>query len=731
MSINPVKFKISEIFASCTFNLNVMKDKLPKQVFNKFLNIIEKGRKLDSDTADAVAHAMKEWALSKGATHYTHWFQPMTGLTAEKHDAFIQFDDNDHISVIERFSGSQLIQSEPDASSFPSGGMRSTFEARGYTAWDPTSPAFIIERGRGSILCIPSAFISYHGGVLDMKTPLLRSMEAISEAALRVIKLFGNKTAYRVKSVIGAEQEYFLVDQKYADKRLDIKICGRTLLGARPVKGQEMEDHYFASIKDRVLDFMQDFEYELLKLGVPCKTRHNEVAPHQFEIAPIFEDANIAADHNQLLMETMKRIAKSHGFYALLAEKPFAYVNGSGKHCNWSLIDTDDNNLLEPGKTPEENLQFLVFLMSSLMAVEKHGGLLRASIASAGNDHRLGANEAPPAIMSVFLGEMLSNILDKIESGKVKDAKEKSFLDLGISKLPKVSKDQTDRNRTSPLAFTGNKFEFRAVGSSASISIPAAALNAAVAEALHELAGSIETISKKNKNFEAAVLEVVKTAIHNTKKVRFEGNNYSSQWLKEAGERGLPIARNTPEALEFWINKKENSCLINAGILNEEEIESRYHICHEQYYKTIEIELATMLKMISRQVLPPAYTCQKETASSIEAVVSLCQKSGAAASKTDMSKKTRTTDDFDIEPQIKFLKEYSGAVSKLQLAVERLREVKLELAGEEDPVKKSGLIVKKVIPEMQNARTLADFLETVTGSEFWILPTYSELLFKD
>ncbi len=729
MSISPEKLKNSEIFASCTFNLNVMKEKLPKQVFNKFLNIIEKGRKLDSDTADAIAHAMKEWALSKGVTHYTHWFQPMTGLTAEKHDAFIQFDEADHISVIERFSGNQLIQSEPDASSFPSGGMRSTFEARGYTAWDPTSPAFIIERGRGSILCIPSAFISYHGGVLDMKTPLLRSMEAISGAALRTLKLFGNKTAYRVKSVVGAEQEYFLIDRKYADKRLDIKICGRTLLGARPVKGQEMEDHYFASIKDRVLDFMQDFERELLKLGVPCKTRHNEVAPHQFEIAPIYEEANIAADHNQLLMETMKRIARNHDFCALVAEKPFAYVNGSGKHCNWSLIDTDGNNLLEPGKTPEENLQFLVFLMASLMAVERHGGLLRASIASAGNDHRLGANEAPPAIMSVFLGEMLSNILDKIESGRVKDAKEKSFLDLGISKLPKVSKDQTDRNRTSPFAFTGNKFEFRAVGSSASISIPVAVLNAAVAESLNEITELIETGFKKSKNFEAAVIEVIKNAIHKTKKIRFEGNNYSSQWLNEAESRNLPIARSTPEALEFWLDKKENSCFINAGILNEQEIESRYHICHEQYYKTIEIELATMLKMISRQVLPPAYTCQKEIASAINAVLSL-EIHNTARAKNGGQKK-EPFDNFDVKPQIKFLKEYSAAVSKLQLTVERLREIKLELANEEDHIKKSGLIIKKVLPEMQNARAIADYLETTTGSEFWILPTYSELLFKD
>lgn len=730
MSTGPHNFRISEIFGTCTFNLNVMKEKLPKQVFKKFLDIVEKGRKLDSDTADAVAHAMKEWAISKGATHYTHWFQPMTGLTAEKHDAFIQFDSDAHISVIERFSGSQLIQSEPDASSFPSGGMRSTFEARGYTAWDPTSPAFIIERGRGSILCIPSAFISYHGDVLDMKTPLLRSMEAVSAAALRVLRLFGSKTAYRVKSSVGAEQEYFLADEKYADKRLDLKICGRTLLGARPVKGQEMEDHYFGSIKDRVLNFMQELEFELLKLGVPCKTRHNEVAPRQFEIAPIFEEANIAADHNQLLMETMKRVAKKHGYVALLAEKPFAYVNGSGKHCNWSLVDSDGNNLLEPGKTPEENLQFLVFLMATLMAIEKYGGLLRASIASAGNDHRLGANEAPPAIMSVFLGKMLSDILDQIESGKVKDAKEKSFLDMGISKLPKVSKDQTDRNRTSPFAFTGNKFEFRAVGSSASISIPIAVLNAAVAEALHELASRIETLAKKSKNFESAVIEVVKAAIRGTKKVRFEGNNYSEQWLREAAARSLPIARNTPEALKYWKDPKQTACLVNLGILTEAEIESRYHICYEQYNKTIEIELATMIKMIARQVLPSAYIYQKEIASSVESAVNL-RETLKDLSGINAKLKNTASDDFDIEPQVKFFKEYAGAVSKLQISLEQLRDVKNELAREEDLVKKADLIVKKALPAMQSARATADFLETVTDRECWSLPTYSELLFWD
>lgn len=718
--------KISEIFGSFTFNLDIMKDKLPKPVFKKYLEIIEKGRKLDSDTADAIAHAMKEWALSKGASHYTHWFQPMTGLTAEKHDAFIQFEENSHLKVIERFSGNQLIQSEPDASSFPSGGMRTTFEARGYTAWDPTSPAFIIERGRGSILCIPSAFISYHGDVLDMKTPLLRSMEAISTAAMKALKLFGNKSSYRVKSSIGAEQEYFLVDSKYAEERLDLKMCGRTLLGARPAKGQEMEDHYFASIKERVLDFMQDFEHELLKLGVPCKTRHNEVAPHQFEIAPIYEEANIAADHNQLVMETMKRIAKKHGFFALIAEKPFAYVNGSGKHCNWSLIDSDENNLLEPGKTPEENLQFLFFLAASLYAVEKHGGLLRAAIASAGNDHRLGANEAPPAIMSVFLGEMLSSILERIENGKVKDAMEQSFLDLGISKLPKVSKDQTDRNRTSPLAFTGNKFEFRAVGSSASISIPVAILNAAVASSLNALTKTLEERLKKNKDFNAAVIDVIRDTIKETKKVRFEGNNYSHDWIAEAGRRGLPIARNTPEALKFWLDKKQNYCLTDLNVLSKAEIESRYHICFEQYCKTLEIEIATIQKMISMQVLPTVYAYQKQIASSIESVLELKD-----ALKDSNIKNKKLLEPINLEPQLNFFRQYSEAVSGLQAELEAILEIKSALNKEEDHIKKADIIIKKAIPAMHKARETADFLELRTDKKCWPIPTYSELLFCD
>ncbi len=725
MNYDYTNVRVSEIFGSMTFSISVIKEKLPKTIFKKLMEIIEKGGKLDSEIADAVAHAMKEWALSKGVTHYTHWFQPMTGLTAEKHDAFIQFVEGSHTQVIERFSGNQLVQSEPDASSFPSGGVRSTFEARGYTAWDPTSPAFIIDRNGCKVLCVPSIFISYHGDVLDMKTPLLRSMEAVSNAALRVLKLFGNKSAYRVKSSIGAEQEYFLVDTKYANDRLDLKICGRTLLGARPVKGQEMEDHYFTSIKDRVISFMQDFEFELFKLGVPCKTRHNEVAPHQFEIAPIYEEANIAADHNQLLMETLKRVALRHNFMALLAEKPFAYVNGSGKHCNWSLTDSDGANLLEPGETPVKNLQFLVFLTATLRAVNNHGGLLRAAIASSGNDHRLGANEAPPAIMSVFLGDQLAKILDQIESGKIKDSHEKSILDLGLSKLPKVSKDQADRNRTSPFAFTGNKFEFRAVGSSASISIPVAVLNAAVSESLNFIADHLEKKAGTAKDFNAAVLELLRGVIKETKRIRFEGNNYSDQWVKEAVKRGLPLAKNTPEALKFWIDRNENSCLLKAGVISKEEVEARYHVCYEQYNKMLEIEFATMLEMLSKQVLPAAYFYQRELSSSIGAALEVAEQI------VFIAKKTKNAPAPNIEPQAKFLTEFVEAVSKLQSVVDKMRAVRKTLLEEEDIFKKADFIVGHILPIMHEAREVSDFLEVRSDKNCWQIPTYSELLFWD
>src|SRR6187397_1458454 len=527
--------KVVEVFGSNTFDVGAMKEKLPKPVFKSLQETIRRGSRLDPAIANEVAHAIKEWALGKGASHFCHWFQPQTGLTAEKHDAFLTFDDDGH--PMERFSGAQLIQSEPDASSFPSGGMRSTFEARGYTAWDPSSPIFIVDGPNGKTLCVPSVFISYHGDALDNKTPLLRSMEYLSERALGVLRLFGDKESTRVVPTMGPEQEYFLIDKAFYSLRPDLVACGRTLIGAKPPKGQELEDHYFGSIKDRILACMQETETELYKLGVPVKTRHNEVAPSQYETAPIFEEANVASDHNQMVMETMGRIARRHNLTLLLHEKPFAGINGSGKHCNWSLMDSQGRNLLEPGATPEKNLQFLVFLAATLKGVHKRAGLLRAAIAGSGNDHRLGANEAPPAIISVFLGDQLTRVLDAIEKKDKAGANTMETISLGIRKLPEVARDQTDRNRTSPFAFTGNKFEFRAVSSAQSISLPIAFLNAAVGEALGEFEDQLTLRTSKGANLQDAVLEVVREAVVATKAVRFEGNNYAPELVEEAKKR--------------------------------------------------------------------------------------------------------------------------------------------------------------------------------------------------
>ncbi|NLP11165.1 glutamine synthetase type III, partial [bacterium] len=543
-----------KIFGINCFNEKVMREKMPKDVYKKLRATIRKGEKLDMAIADVVAHAMKEWALNKGVSHFTHWFQPQTGLTAEKHDAFIEFDEEG--IVLERFRGEQLVQGEPDASSFPSGGMRTTFEARGYTMWDPSSPAFIMEGPKGGILCIPSVFISYTGEALDKKTPLLRSMEALSRSALRILRLFGNNKADRVITTIGTEQEYFLIDKAFFALRPDLRITGRTLLGAEPPKGQQLEDHYFGSIKDRVLAFMQDSEIELYKVGVPAKTRHNEVAPHQFEIAPIFAEANVGADRNQLIMEILKKMANRHGLALLLHEKPFAGINGSGKHNNWSMADSDGNNLLEPGNTPEENLQFLVFLTAVLRAVYYYGDLLRAAIASASNDHRLGANEAPPAIMSVFLGDQLTKILDAIKTGKTVKATTQNLIDLGLTKLPAILRDNTDRNRTSPFAFTGNKFEFRAAGSSASVSLPNTILNATVADSLDVLYADLEKEIEKGTEFKTAVIAILRKHIKDTEAIRFNGNNYSKEWEQEAARRNLPNIKNTAYALDSLVAPK-------------------------------------------------------------------------------------------------------------------------------------------------------------------------------
>ncbi len=605
------KLRISEFFGQNTFSLREMRDKLPSGVFGKLHSTIETGKRLDLEIANPVAHAIKEWALSRGVTHFCHWFQPQTGSTAEKHDAFLTFDDQK--MPIEKFSGSQLIQSEPDASSFPSGGMRTTFEARGYTAWDPSSPVFIMESAGTSTLCVPSVFISYHGDSLDEKTGLIRSMEVLSQRSCDLLHLIGQTDAKRVVATLGAEQEYFLVDRAFYMLRPDLVMAGRTLVGGQPPKGQELEDHYFGSIPPRVLAFMAEMEHELYKLGVPVKTRHNEVAPSQFETAPIFEEVNISTDHNQLTMDVLGRVARRHGFACLLHEKPFAGVNGSGKHNNWSMMitasgsDLDGQNLLDPGKTPHQNLRFLLFLAATLKGVHRHAGLLRAGIASAGNDHRLGANEAPPAIISVFLGDMLSRILDDLEKGAAaQESGEAAVIRLGVAKLPEVMKDNTDRNRTSPFAFTGNKFEFRAVGSAASTAFPVTLLNAAVASGLAEITDALRAKMKGNKGTDAAILEVVREAVVESKAVRFEGNNYADEWVAEAEKRGLPNLRKSPEALKQLVTDTSRKMLTGLGVFTEAELASRYHVRLERYNKNIAIEVETLMQLVDTMVLPAA-----------------------------------------------------------------------------------------------------------------------------
>jgi glutamine synthetase len=687
-----------ETFGCNTFSAEVMKNKLPRPVFQSLQETVRRGAKLDPSIANEVAHAVKEWAQSKGATHFCHWFQPQTGLTAEKHDAFLTFDDDG--LPLERFSGSQLIQSEPDASSFPSGGMRTTFEARGYTAWDPGSPIFIVEGPNGKTLCVPSVFISYHGDALDNKTPLLRSMEYLNERALAVLKLLGDTEATRVVPTLGPEQEYFLIDRAFWALRPDLVASGRTLVGARPPKGQELEDHYFGSIKDRILAFMQEAEYELYKLGIPIKTRHNEVAPSQYETAPIFEEANVASDHNQLVMETMSRVARRHDLALLLHEKPFAGVNGSGKHCNWSLQTSQGENLLEPGATPERNLQFLVFLVAVLKGVQKRAGLLRAGIASAGNDHRLGANEAPPAIISVFLGEQLTRILDAIERGETIDSSVVERITLGVRQMPEVARDTTDRNRTSPFAFTGNKFEFRAVPSSASISVPVAFLNAAVGEALAELEVALSKRAKKGALAHEAVLEVVREAVVETRAIRFEGNNYATEWVDEAAKRGLLNLRRSPEALAQLVKPDARSFLAQAKVFAETESDARYHVRLERYIKDVEIELEALRALVSAHVLPAAYK-----------QLGLLAQAGASKSAQDAAKKV----DAAVEALVARLAQLDAAADKA--------------AGEGSLAKHAGLMAEELVPAMAAVREVADRIEEQVADEFWTLPKYAEMLF--
>jgi len=698
---------VSNYYGEDIFSTKVMMEKLPKNVCKRMMEIMHEGRKMDADTANSVAHAIKEWAIGKGATHYCHWFQPMTGTTAEKHDAFIEFTDSG--DVIERFSGKQLIQGEPDASSFPSGGLRSTFEARGYTAWDPTSPAFIIKNGLGTTLCIPTIFISYTGEALDKKTPLLRSIEAINKSAVNLLRLLGNNESKKVFATLGPEQEYFLIDQDYFYKRQDLVLSGRSLIGAMPPKGQQLEDQYFGSIKERIQSYMHDVEEELYKLGIPAKTRHNEVAPSQFEIAPIFEEANLAADHNQLVMETMKRIAPKHKLKLLLHEKPFAGINGSGKHVNWALADDLGNNMLNPGKTPQDNIQFLLFLMATIKAVNTHADLLRASVASAGNDHRLGANEAPPAIISIFLGEQLTQILDNIEKGKITKATDEAIIDLGISKLPDLSKDSTDRNRTSPFAFTGNKFEFRAVGSSQSLSFPATILNTIVAESIDILAKKIK--ERNGKNINQAALDVVREEVKANKAILFMGDNYTKEWEAEAERRGLPNKKTTCEALKDLKTDKAVKLFEKYKVLSALELKSRYHVRLEKYIKEIDIEAVTLNNMVQNQIIPAAINYQKKIAESVKSVIDV------------------VGDSKNLKAQKELLKLISGLIGDTQALSNELRNRIAKANAISSEEKKAAYFCDEVKEIMNDIREKVDTLENYVDDELWPMPKYWEMLF--
>ncbi len=698
---------ISEYFGCMTFGLAHMREKLPKDSYSHLIKTLDHGKKLPKETAEAIASALKEWAVSKGVTHFCHWFQPMTGLTAEKHDAFISIQHANHseLRVIEKFTGSQLVQGEPDASSFPSGGMRSTFEARGYTAWDPTSPMFIIEEENGKTLCIPTVFCGYHGQALDNKTPLLRSIDVLSNEAVEFLKLIGDVDAKKVQTTLGAEQEYFLVDKNFVALRPDLLMTGRTLLGASSARGQQLEDHYFGAIPSRVKSFMQEAEFELYKLGIPIKTRHNEVAPSQFELAPIFEDMNIASDHNLLTMEVLKRVALKHGMVCLLHEKPFAGINGSGKHNNWSMANDKGENLLEPGHTPHQNLRFLACLAIVLRAVHKNAAAIRASIASPGNDHRLGANEAPPAIISVFLGSLLENILNSIESGKALKATDEQIIDLGVSQIPNISKDYTDRNRTSPFAFTGNKFEFRAVGSSQNVAVPMSFLNAAVAAAFRESSAELKDLLKKKKRDEA-VMELIRKIVKETKHIRFSGNGYSDEWKAEAKKRGLPILNTTPEALEVLKDKKLTQFLIDTKVLSREELESRYHIAVERYVKTLDIEHSSLLELISTYIIP---TLEKQMAQLGEAHASM------ASSSLKKHHKARISEFEEVFANV--LSTYEAFKNK----VEKSRK------GHDENMR-MWEIMEDLQPASFKLREAVDTSELLVANELWPLPKYREML---
>ncbi len=692
--------KITEIFGSNVFNESVMREKLPKEAYKALKKTIHDGKPLDSALANTIANAMKDWAIERGATHFTHWFQPMTGITAEKHDSFISPTDDGH--VIMEFSGKELIKGEPDASSFPSGGLRDTCEARGYTAWDPTSCAFV----KDNTLCIPTAFCSYTGEALDKKTPLLRSMEALSTQAMRILKLFGNTTAKRVTTTVGPEQEYFLIDKEYYDQRKDLIYCGRTLFGAPAPKGQDLEDHYFGALKPRVAAYMKDLDEELWKLGVLAKTEHNEVAPAQHELAPIFTTTNIATDHNQLTMEIMKKVALRHGLVCLLHEKPFAGVNGSGKHNNWSMSTDTGLNLLDPGKTPSENAQFLLFLAAVIKAVDEYQGLMRVSVASAANDHRLGANEAPPAIVSIFLGDELEAILDAIESGTAYEDSKATKMKLGVDVLPAFPKDNTDRNRTSPFAFTGNKFEFRMLGSTASVADPNIVLNTIVAEELRVFADELE----KSDDFTAAVGALVKKTIKEHKRIIFNGNGYSDEWKAEAAKRGLLNLRSTVDALPEMIKPANVDVFVKHKVYTEAEIDSRYEIQLENYSKTINIEALTAIDMVRKDYIPAVSAYTSELSGTVLAKKAVCDSIPC---------------DSEVEV-IKRLSELGSDMSKIVSKLETADKKASALSGKEQADAFHG----EVIPAMEELRAAVDEAEKITSEEYWPVPCYGDLIFR-
>ena len=690
---------IPELFGSMVFNDRVMRDRLPKDIYKALKKTIKMGQHLELDVANVVANAMKEWALEHGATHFTHWFQPMTGVTAEKHDSFITPDGNGN--VLMEFSGKELVKGEPDASSFPSGGLRATFEARGYTAWDPTSYAFI----KDGTLCIPTAFCSYSGEALDTKTPLLRSLQAWDNPAMRILKLFGNEDVTRVLTTVGPEQEYFLIDKEMYLARPDLIYTGRTLFGAKPPKGQELEDHYFGALKPRVSAFMKDLDEELWKLGISAKTKHNEVAPAQHELAPVFSTTNVATDHNQLTMEIMKKVADRHGMACLLHEKPFAGVNGSGKHNNWSLSTDTGKNLLDPGETPYENAQFLVFLTAVIKAVDEYQDLLRVSVASAGNDHRLGANEAPPAIVSMFVGEELEGILESIESGSVYHGAEKVQMEIGATVLPHFAKDTTDRNRTSPFAFTGNKFEFRMLGSTVSIAGPNIILNTIVAEELRQFADQLE----KAKDFKAELQKLIKKTIKEHKRIIFNGDGYSAEWEKEAAKRGLLNLKTTPEALPTFVSKKNIKLFTQHKVYTESEMRSRYEIMMENYCKTIHIEALTMIDMVKKSVIPAVLGYENELMSLV---------SGKKALSVSCSLEENLLDKISRLSDCMYQK--LGVLENAVLGADEITDTQ-ELGTYHR---------EQIFMNMQNLRETVDELETMVSSEYWTLPTYGEMLYS-